>query len=62
MQVKIAVGFFANIFWREVFENNWLQGLNFKYYSSPFSNASAELVLEAVSVDVGAPGASQMAA
>ena len=45
-----------------VFRNNSSQGHNFKYYASSFLNASAELVLEAVSVFLGASGAPQMAA
>ena len=65
MQVETAVGFwceslaFAQV---GVFRNNCSQGLNFKHYASPFLDASAELVLEAFSVDLGAPGAPQMAA
>ena len=65
MQVETAMGFwcesiaFAQV---GVFRNNSSQGHNFKYYASSFSNAAAELVLEAFSVCLGAPGAPQMAA
>ena len=60
MQVETAMGFwceslaFAQV---GVFRNNSSQGHNLKYYASSFCNTAADLVLEAFSVNLRAPGA-----
>ena len=44
---------------RSRIRNNSSPGHNFKYYASSFFNVAADLVLEAVGVYLGAPGAPQ---